>query len=106
NLKIKRRMKIFFALLTVGGFAAFLWAFFKMLEVVAKFGQGVINPQQQNIAVAIYALAVVVGMSVGLLGSSVASYAAALRLDDRKNRLLVKCWDAMTHLLETSDTRP
>src|SRR5690606_27112223 len=100
-LRLSCRMRIFFALLTVGGFAFFLWAFLKMLEMLVLFGQrGGINPQQQNIAIGLYIVAVILGLFIGISMSNLLSHAAQLLFEDRKDRLLVKCWDAMFHLME------
>jgi hypothetical protein len=75
--------------------------FANMLQAMGK--QVGLAPQQQNLAMGLYAVAIVFGILVGQWFASLGNFIGSTWFSQRKDKLLVNCWDAMQKLLSECD---
>lgn len=83
-------------------FAAFLfvavisWAIYLFVQILAATGPH--SPPQQLGAIAAFIAAIVLGCTVGTLLNGALLALAQSREEQRKNQLLVDCWDALHNM--------
>jgi hypothetical protein len=96
SLRLSRWFRHYQGLLGIGVVAMSFLAIRALMNLLK--GQGV-PVGQQNQALFVFALAAMAGLGIGFWFSSVLHTTVMLFVEQRKDRLLVACWDALQQLI-------